>query len=150
MAAPAALCLSKLVWPETEESKTTTDNIQIEESTDSSVLDAASNGAQIAIGLVLGIVANLIAFVSFVAFLNGLISWFGMLVGFEELSLKWVFRQMFMPLAYMLGVKWEDSGYVSELIATKMIVNEFVAFERLGEFKNQTLLEVLYIALLLL
>lgn len=145
MAAPAALCLSKLVWPESEVSKTTTDNIQIEESTDSSVLDAASNGAQIAIGLVLGIVANLIAFVSFVAFLNGVISWFGMLVGFEELSLKWIFRQIFMPLAYMLGVTWKDSGYVSELIATKMIVNEFVAFERLGEFKNQTLLEVLYI-----
>lgn len=143
MAAPAALCLSKLIYPETEESKTTSDNIQIEESTDSSVLDAASNGAQIAIGIVLSIIANLIAFVSFVAFLNAVISWFGMLVGFEELSLKWIFRQMFMPLAYMLGVTWEDSGYVSELIATKIIVNEFVAFERLGEFKNQTLLTVI-------
>jgi pyrimidine nucleoside transport protein len=53
-----------------------------------SVLDAATNGALLGIQLVLGITANLIAFVSFVAFLNGVLSWLGMLVGVEALTLE--------------------------------------------------------------
>lgn len=140
MAAPAALCFSKLFYPETEESKTTTSNIQMEKSEDTSVVDAATNGANIAISLVLGIIANLIAFVSFVAFVNGVLTYLGMLVGIEELTLKLIFSKIFMPLAYMLGVAWKDCENVSELIATKMIINEFVAFERLGQMKD--LLEV--------
>jgi nucleoside permease NupC len=51
-------------------------------------LDAATKGAMLATQLVLGIIANLIAFVSFIAFFNGMLSWFGMLLGFEGLSLE--------------------------------------------------------------
>lgn len=142
MAAPASLMVSKLFYPETVKSRTKSDNIQMEPSEDTSILDAASNGATIAISLVLGIIANLVAFVSFVAFINGVLSFFGVLVGIEDLSLRYIFQYCFMPLAYVLGVPWNESGYVGELIAIKTFINEFVAFSKLGEFKEANLLSV--------
>uniref|UniRef100_A0A182MDH2 Sodium/nucleoside cotransporter n=1 Tax=Anopheles culicifacies TaxID=139723 RepID=A0A182MDH2_9DIPT len=134
MAAPGALCFAKMIYPETEESKTRSDNIQMEEPTDSSMLDAASNGASAATPIVLGIIANLIAFVSFIAFLNGLLAWFGWRVGWEDVSLENIFGAVFRPLAFVMGVPWDDSYYVGKVIGIKMIVNEFVAFQRLGDF----------------
>ncbi|XP_035786695.1 solute carrier family 28 member 3-like isoform X1 [Anopheles albimanus] len=134
MAAPGALCFAKMIYPETQESKTRSDNIQMEESPDSSVLDAASNGANAATPLVLGIIANLVAFVAFIAFVNGVLAWLGMRVGWEDVSLENIFGAVFRPLAYVMGVPWDDSYYVGKVIGIKMIVNEFVAFERLGEF----------------
>uniref|UniRef100_A0A182P5K3 Sodium/nucleoside cotransporter n=1 Tax=Anopheles epiroticus TaxID=199890 RepID=A0A182P5K3_9DIPT len=134
MAAPGALCFAKMIYPETEESKTRSDNIQMEESTDSSMLDAASNGASAATPLVLGIIANLIAFVSFIAFVNGVLSWLGWRVGWEDVSLENIFGAIFRPLAFVMGVPWDDSYYVGKVIGIKMIVNEFVAFQRLGDF----------------
>ncbi|XP_053674491.1 solute carrier family 28 member 3-like [Anopheles nili] len=140
MAAPGALCFAKMIYPETEESKTRSDNIQMEEATDSSILDAASNGASAATPIVLGIIANLIAFVSFIAFLNGVLSWFGWRVGWEDVSLESIFGAIFRPLAFVMGVPWDDSYYVGKVIGIKMIVNEFVAFERLGEFAKDNLI----------
>nr|XP_050850770.1 solute carrier family 28 member 3-like isoform X4 [Vespula vulgaris] len=84
MSAPAALCYSKLFYPETEESQTDSENIQLEKSNDSGILDAASNGALAAIPVILGIIANIIAFISFVAFINGIFFWFGQLLGFND------------------------------------------------------------------
>ncbi|XP_053684985.1 sodium/nucleoside cotransporter 1 [Sabethes cyaneus] len=140
MAAPAALCFAKLIYPETEESKTRSDNIQMEKSTDSSVLDAASNGASIATALVLGIIANLIAFVSFIAFLNGVLSWLGTLVGLEDVLLENIFGAVFRPLAFVMGVPWDESYYVGKLIGIKTVINEFVAYQRLGEFIKEKFL----------
>lgn len=111
-------------------------------STDSSVLDAASNGANTAIGLILGIIANLVAFVSFIAFLNGMASWFGYLIGFEDLSFEWIFGKLFIPLAYIIGIPWEECEQVATVIAAKSIINEFVAYERLGRLKRAGLISV--------
>jgi pyrimidine nucleoside transport protein len=73
MAAPAALAVSKIFYPETEESKTTINDIKMEKGPEANVLDAAAQGASTAIMLVLNIAGSLIAFLSFVAFLNGII-----------------------------------------------------------------------------
>ncbi|OXU17621.1 hypothetical protein TSAR_011581, partial [Trichomalopsis sarcophagae] len=88
MSAPAALCFSKLFYPETEKSVTTFKNITLEKSQDSSVIDAATKGALAGIPLLLGIIANIIAFVSAVAFLNSILFWLGTLVGFEEITFE--------------------------------------------------------------
>jgi pyrimidine nucleoside transport protein len=111
-------------------------------STDATVLEAATTGATTAMPLVLGIISNLIAFVSFVAFINGLLTYFGGLVGFESLTLELVFGKIFTPLAWVLGVDWDECEYVGQLIGLKSIVNEFVAFQKLGEFKDLKLLSV--------
>ncbi|XP_055606899.1 solute carrier family 28 member 3 [Uranotaenia lowii] len=134
MAAPATLCFAKLIYPETEKSKTSSDNIQMEKSEDSSILDAAANGANTATALILGIIANLIAFVSFIAFINGVLGWAGELVGLEDVSLENIFGTIFRPLAFVMGVPWDESYYVGKLIGIKSIVNEFVAYQRMGEF----------------
>jgi len=140
MSAPAALCMAKLFFPETERSKTTTDNIVIEKSEESSVVDAATKGAMMGTQLVLGIIANLIAFVSFVAFINGILSWLGMLVGYEVLTLEFIFGKVFIPLAWIMGVQWDECEEVARLVGIKTIVNEFVAYEQMGESKRAGLL----------
>ena len=137
MAAPAALCYSKLFFPETEQSVITTDNIKLEESKESSLMDAASKGALAGIPLVLGIIANIVAFVSFIALLNALLSWLGLLVGENAWSLEAILSKVFMPLSWIMGVPWEECEDVGTLIGLKTVVNEFVAYQRLGEMKKQ-------------
>lgn len=106
------------------------------------MLEAASNGASSAINLVLGIIANLVAFVSFMALLNGIVNWLGCLIGFDDLSFEWIFGKLFVPLAYIIGIPWNDCENVAKIIATKTIVNEFVAYERLGKMKIDKLISV--------
>ncbi|XP_023168346.1 solute carrier family 28 member 3 [Drosophila hydei] len=132
MAAPAALAISKLYMPETEESQTSSDTIQLEKSESASLLDAASSGASNAVPIILGIIANIVAFVAFIAFLNGLVSWLGFLVGHEEVDFEWIFSKIFIPLAWAMGVPKDDCDNIAKVVATKTIINEFVAYERLG------------------
>ncbi|KAH8367095.1 hypothetical protein KR084_000549 [Drosophila pseudotakahashii] len=134
MAAPATLAISKLYMPETEESQTSSDSIELEKSQDSSLLDAASSGASNAVPIVLGIIANIVAFVAFIAFLNGLVSWFGYLVGLEHVDFEWIFSKLFIPLVWAMGVPNEDCDIIAKVVATKTIINEFVAYERLGQY----------------
>lgn len=105
-------------------------------------MDAASNGAFAAVVLIAGITANLIAFVSFVAFINGIVGWLGMLVGYDFLTIEWFFGKLFIPLAYIIGIPWDDCEKVGEIIATKTIINEFVAYQKLGHAKDQHLISV--------
>ncbi|XP_032571568.1 solute carrier family 28 member 3 isoform X1 [Drosophila sechellia] len=134
MAAPATLAISKLYMPETEESLTSSDSIELEKSEDCSLLDAASSGASNAVPIVLGIIANIVAFVAFIAFLNGLVSWFGYLVGLEQIDFEWIFSKLFIPLVWAMGVPKEDCDIIAKVVATKTIINEFVAYERLGQY----------------
>lgn len=133
MAAPASLCLSKLIYPETQESQTTSKNIVMQKSESNSLLDAATNGAVQATELVLCIVANLIGFVAFIAFINGLLAFFGSLVGATDLSLQLILGKVFIPIAWLIGVPLEDCEVVGQIIGIKTVVNEFVAFEQLGK-----------------
>ncbi|XP_018369850.1 PREDICTED: solute carrier family 28 member 3 isoform X2 [Trachymyrmex cornetzi] len=137
MSAPTSLAYSKLFYPETEQSLTKSENIKLEKSSESSILDAATNGALAAIPIVLGIIANIVAFVSFIAFLNGILSWFGSLVGYEQLSLEIILAKIFMPLSWIMGVPWEHCEDVGMLIGMKTIVNELVAYQRMGELIQQ-------------
>lgn len=148
MAAPASLCIAKLFYPETEISKTSSNNIKMAKSTESSVLDAATKGASDAIGLVLGITANLIAFIAFMAFINGVLRYFSSMLGYgtEEnptvISLEFFFGYIFTPLSWAIGIPWSESSKVGELIGLKTVVNEFVAFERLGAMQKAMTISV--------
>ncbi|XP_026667155.1 uncharacterized protein LOC108622254 isoform X1 [Ceratina calcarata] len=137
MAAPAALCFSKLFYPETEKITVTAEHVKLVKSEDTSLIDAASKGAVAAIPLILGIIANIVAFVSFIALINSLLSWIGLLVGYEALSFELILSKVFMPLSWIMGVPWEKCEDVGTLIGLKTVVNEFVAYQKLGEFKKQ-------------
>ncbi|GBP66717.1 Solute carrier family 28 member 3 [Eumeta japonica] len=140
MSAPAALCYSKLLLPEVKRSLTAVDNIQMFEGEDRSTLSAATRGATNGIALILNIIANLVAFVAFVAFVNGVLGYAGGLLGNPDLNLEWIFGKVFIPFAWLMGTPWEECEHVGVLIGLKTIVNEFVAYQRMGEMKLQGLL----------
>lgn len=111
-------------------------------SPDTSVIDAASNGASTAIWLILNIIANLVAFVAVVAFADALLTWATSLVGFDDVNIQFILGKVFMPISWLIGVDWKDCENVGFIIGTKTIVNEFVAFKLLGEYKEDNLISV--------
>uniref|UniRef100_UPI0037E902E2 sodium/nucleoside cotransporter 1 n=1 Tax=Semicossyphus pulcher TaxID=241346 RepID=UPI0037E902E2 len=140
MAAPCALALSKLSFPETEESPFKSEkNIKVGCGDEKNILEAASSGASASIGLVANIAANLIAFLAILAFINQAFSWLGGMVGYPEITFQLICSFVFMPVAFMMGVPYEDSFIVAELIGTKLFLNEFVAYEKLSELKAKRL-----------
>ncbi|KAE8617082.1 hypothetical protein XENTR_v10008976 [Xenopus tropicalis] len=137
MAAPCALALSKLVYPETEESKfKNEEGVIIEKGEERNVLEAASNGASASVGLVANIAANLIAFMALLEFINAAFSWLGGMVNYPKLTLQLILSYIFMPIAFMMGVRWDEADKVGEMLGTKIILNEFVAYRQLAEYKN--------------
>ncbi|XP_072032376.1 solute carrier family 28 member 3-like [Amphiura filiformis] len=135
MSAPAALAMAKLFYPETEESQTkTADQMKLPKGQERNVIEAASFGASTAVPLVLNIAANLIAFLALLALFNGILGYFGALVGYPQLSFELICSYVFIPVAYMMGTDWEDCQIVAELIGTKTFINEFVAYEKLAEY----------------
>ncbi|VEN59312.1 unnamed protein product [Callosobruchus maculatus] len=142
MSAPAALCFSKLMYPETEEIKVKKENVQTVDKPYESVLDAASKGVSDAIAMVQGIIASVLAFLAFVYLINGVLGWFGELVGFMDprWSLELIAGKIFIPISFLMGVPWEECESVGTLIGIKTMVNEFVAFAKMKEMLDQGLL----------
>ncbi|XP_037717280.1 uncharacterized transporter YutK isoform X2 [Drosophila subpulchrella] len=136
MAAPGSLAFSKLFYPETEESLTRSDNIQLEKSPDSSILDAAASGAAAALMIVLGIVSNIIAFLAVMFFLNALTEWTFELIGLKNITLLFLLAQVFVPIVFLMGVPWEDCQQIGLVVAEKSLINEFVAYKHLGQLSR--------------
>ncbi|XP_022221555.2 solute carrier family 28 member 3 [Drosophila obscura] len=133
MAAPASLAFSKLFYPEIEESRTRSENIQLEKSPDSSILDAAISGASAALMIVLGIVSNIIAFLAIVYFFSAAIEWMFEMLGQDEITLLYLLSKMFVPLVFIMGVPHYDCDRIGLVVAEKTFINEFVAYKHLGE-----------------
>jgi len=128
MNAPAAIVMAKMLVPETGE-PLTRGEVKLEvERKEVNIIDAAARGASTGMTLSLNIAAMLIAFVSLVALVNWPLQYFG-------LSLEGIFANLFAPLAYLMGVPWAESGTVGTLIGQKVIINEFVAYQSLGDLK---------------
>uniref|UniRef100_A0A8C8EF81 Sodium/nucleoside cotransporter n=1 Tax=Otus sunia TaxID=257818 RepID=A0A8C8EF81_9STRI len=131
MAAPCALAMSKLVYPEVEESKFKDKaSIHLSSGEERNILEAASNGAAASVGLVANIAANLIAFLAMLEFINAALRWFGEMVdieGWPALSCS------------PLGSSWADSPLVAELLGIKIFLNEFVAYQQLATYKKNRL-----------
>lgn len=128
MNAPAGLLLSKMLLPETGH-PVTKDTLHVEvEKTDSGVIEAAANGASTGVQLALNVAGMLIAFVALVAMLNFGIQWIGVQVGMPGLSLQSILGTVLRPLAWVMGVPWQDTAYVGSLIGIKTVLNEFVAY----------------------
>ena len=90
----------------------------------------------------MGIIANIVAFVAFVSFLNGVVNWLGYLVGLNDIDFEWIFSKIFIPLAWSMGIPWKDCDLIAKVIASKTIINEFVAYERLGVYIDNEQIEV--------
>lgn len=147
MNAPAGLAISKILLPETEVPETAAGvkaaaaaieaparsgnwlrRLLTSDSADNSVIEAAANGAGQGVQLAINVAAMLMAFVALVALLNALLGGLGGLVGIEGLSLQTILGWVLRPLAWVMGVPWQDTAYVGSLIGLKATLNEFVAY----------------------
>uniref|UniRef100_A0A6Q2X7M9 Sodium/nucleoside cotransporter n=1 Tax=Esox lucius TaxID=8010 RepID=A0A6Q2X7M9_ESOLU len=138
MSAPASLAIAKTFWPETEIPKVTAkEGLKLERGVGSNLLEAASHGASSSIILVANIAANIIAFLALLAFFNAILMWLGNMFDYPHLSFSVICSYVFMPFSVLMGVAWEDSFMVGELIGYKTFLNEFVAYERLSEFMKR-------------
>ncbi|NXW76321.1 S28A1 protein, partial [Hirundo rustica] len=141
MAAPCALAMAKLVYPEVEESKFKGKaSIQLSRGEERNILEAASNGAAASVGLVANIVANLIAFLAVLEFINAALRWLGEMVDIEGLTFQVICSYVLMPVAFLMGADWADSPVVAELLGIKIFLNEFVAYQQLATYKKNRLM----------
>jgi len=137
MSTPCSLAVSKLRYPEVEQSQSKGEiNIPEDKDREANFLHAASNGAEQGVHLVLLITGNLMAMISLLYLVNGLLGYFGGFVGFPNLTLIMIVRYIFVPFAWMIGIPNGDIMTVAGLLAEKMMVNEFVAYSDLSALQS--------------
>lgn len=132
MAAPGALVISKIVWPETEESQTM-ERVKLEvKSHYTNVIDAVSHGAGEGFKIAMNVIAMLIGFIAVIALLDYSLLKIGHIFNPHfDLSLNWIFGKIFYPFAWSMGVPSNDVSSVATLLGQKLSINEFVAFKNL-------------------
>ena len=128
MAAPGGLLMAKLMHPETEAVKNDMSDLPEDPDKPANVLDAAAAGASSGMHLALNVGAMLLAFVGLIAMVNGIIGGVGGWFGVEGLTLELILGYVFMPLAFLIGVPWNEALVAGSFIGQKIIVNEFVAY----------------------
>ena len=133
MAAPGALVISKIVFPETEESQTM-GNVKLEvKSPYINIVDAIGHGAGDGFKIAMNVVAMLIGFIALIAMIDWMLLYAGHLFNPDfNLSLNWFFGKLFTPMAWAMGVPAQDVTGVATLLGQKLTVNEFVAFQNLA------------------
>ncbi|PBJ82546.1 NupC/NupG family nucleoside CNT transporter [Lysobacteraceae bacterium NML93-0399] len=138
MAAPATLVIAKILVPETGTPQTLgAVRVNVEKTT-ANVIDAAAAGAADGLKLALNVGAMLLAFIALIALLNAPLVWLGEITGLQTLlgrptDLSALLGWALAPLAWLIGVPWEDASTVGGLIGTKVVLNEFVAYVQLGD-----------------
>lgn len=127
MAAPAGLILAKIMIPETE--KVDESEFELEkDNTSANVIDAAARGASDGLHLALNVGAMLLAFIALIALVNGILGGIGGWFNYESLSLEGILGFVFAPLAFAIGVPWEEAVQAGSYIGQKLVLNEFVAY----------------------
>ena len=126
MAAPAAIVISKIIYPETEESQTKGE-VKLEVKKEhTNLIDAISHGAGDGMKIAINVIAMLIGFIALIAFIN-----YGLGKLYPGLSLDFIFGKLFYPLAWAMGVPDSDVQQVATIMGQKLTINEFVAFDTL-------------------
>jgi CNT family concentrative nucleoside transporter len=141
MAAPATIVIAKLLKPETEESVTRGKVTLHVEKTATNVIEAAANGAADGVKLALNVGGMLLAFVALIALINYPLGWIGEITGLEAIagqpvSLSMILGYFLSPLAWVIGIPWQDAVTVGGLIGEKAVTNEFVAYAHLNEIQH--------------
>jgi len=146
MSAPAAIIFSKILLPETEEINK--DLSITKNKLGTNALEAITNGTVDGVKLAVNVAAMLIVFVSLIALANYILGQFGAVTGLNEviagsssmydgLSFQYILGNMLSPLAWIMGVPWEDTQIIGQLLGEKTIINEFVAYPHLGELQDE-------------
>ncbi|ELK5319569.1 NupC/NupG family nucleoside CNT transporter [Vibrio vulnificus] len=136
MSAPAGLLMAKILMPETEAQAEDVlmENVEMPKATN--VVEAMADGAMSGLRIAVAVGATLLAFVSVIALLNGLLGWVGSWFGIS-LSFELILGYLFAPVAWLLGIPWHEAITAGSLIGNKIVVNEFVAFIQLMQVKQE-------------
>lgn len=144
MAAPGAIVISKILYPQTEKVNTNANVSQ--ETIGSNFLDAIANGTTEGLKLAVNVGAMLLVFVAFIAMFNGILSWVGEIshlnqwiannTSYQDLSLELILGYLFAPLMWLIGVAKEDMALMGQLLGIKIAASEFIGYIQLSELKN--------------
>ena len=126
MSAPAALVIAKIIYPETEASDTFGDLKIALDKKDDNIMEALSRGATNGMKLAANVAAMLVAFVAIIAMVNAIL-------GLIDLSLQQILGWIFSPLAWVMGVPWNEAGIIGSLMGEKLVLTELIAFGDLSE-----------------
>jgi concentrative nucleoside transporter, CNT family len=134
MAIPGGLLFAKLICPSTEPSTIQVEHLNFEERPAANVIDAAAAGATLGLRVAVNVGAMLIAFIGLIALLNGIVGgvmgWFG----HPALNLDTLIGAAFAPLAWLIGVPWNQAGIAGDLIGQKLMLNEFVGYSSFAHY----------------
>jgi CNT family concentrative nucleoside transporter len=146
MAAPGAIVISKILFPQTEEINT--DVSVSQEKIGANLLDAIANGTTEGLKLAVNVGAMLLVFVAFIAMINGILGWVGDVTTlnnwmasntpYESFSLEAILGTVFAPLMWLIGVAKEDIMMMGQLLGIKLAASEFVGYIQLADLKNVT------------
>lgn len=137
MSAPAALVCAKLMVPEVEDS-VTAGVVKVDlPKISANVVDAAASGASDGLKLAVNVAAMLLAFIALIAMLNGILTAVGNLFGYSNLTFELLMGYLNAPVAWLLGVPWEDCLKVGSILGKKLVLNEFVGYLDLVAAKGQ-------------
>src|SRR5690606_24706103 len=144
MAAPGAIVISKILYPQTE--AVNTDVKVSSEKIGANILDAIANGTTEGLKLALNVGAMLLVFVAFIAMINGILGWVGDLSSlnswvaanspYDSFSLEAILGTVFAPLMWLIGVANEDVMLMGQLLGIKLAASEFIGYIQLAELKN--------------
>ena len=146
MAAPGAIVVSKILYPQTEE--VNTDVSVSQDKIGSNILDAISNGTTEGLKLAVNVGAMLLVFVAFIAMANGILGWVGDLTSlngwmaehthYPKLSLEAILGTIFAPLMWLIGIAKEDMMLMGQLLGVKLAASEFIGYIQLADLKNMS------------
>jgi len=138
MAAPGALVIAKILYPEEGDPETKGSVTMEVEKKDANGIDAAANGAGLGLKLALNVGAMLLAFIALLAMGNYFLFHLGEIFGLNdligaELTIETLLGWVLAPIAFIMGVPWEDATNIGSLLGTKIVLNEFVAYLQMAE-----------------
>lgn len=144
MAAPGAIVISKILYPQTKEVNTEVSVSQ--DKIGSNILDAIANGTSEGLKLAVNVGAMLLVFIAFIAMLNGILGWIGNVSTinswianntiYDSLSLELILGYVFAPLMWLIGVAKEDMALMGQLLGIKLAASEFIGYIQLRDLKN--------------
>ena len=136
MTAPGTLLMAKMLVPETEQALTAGKVQMPEMEKEPNVLGAISRGTIDGLHLALNVAAMLVTFLALLALLNAMMGWGHAHLAWFPSSLQQVFGWLFAPVAWVIGIPWKECGAMGNLLGTRMVINELVAFQQLGAIKS--------------
>ena len=136
MTAPGTLLMAKMLVPETEQALTAGKVQMPEMEKEPNVLGAISRGTIDGLHLALNVAAMLVTFLALLALLNAMMGWGHAHLAWFPSSLQQIFGWLFAPVAWVIGIPWKECGAMGNLLGTRMVINELVAFQQLGAIKS--------------